>query len=218
MSRLSTISLPRCNTVEDVRNATEIAFTKLIGQLERVLPTIATDAGGSKIANVGRPSQAMDAVNLQTLRTELDKLNPSRTTTNLSTTTISSMANSALFAAQQYDLTVTYVNWLNATGATVTLDRNGLWLVMGVFDFGVITADSNGSILGGLEVGGTVTGGQALLDTITLNHRQTVAQQWLLPITTQPTVLQLQAKLIGGTTASAKCYTPNTTLSAVWIA
>lgn len=116
-----------------------------------------------------------------------------------------------LRAAASADLALT-TTAQDVTGATVTLDKAGLWLVVGVFDVDV-TATGGGPALGRLNAGGVVQSSDAVLgDPV---ERASVTQVWKYNAAVND-VAKLQAlKSVAGGTITVKAT--NTSITATFI-
>ena len=100
------------------------------------------------------------------------------------------------------------------TGATVTLDKNGTWVVVGIFEF--IHSGTDGTQRGYLDYNGaTQTGNASHLGSATA-EKATVAQVWFLTVTGQPKVAKLRADKSSGASSST-CEATNTTINAVFL-
>lgn len=106
------------------------------------------------------------------------------------------------------------------TGATVSLDRNGFWMVIGVFDAQADPMmDAMGAVFCGyLDVDGSDAAGKAVLGSSTINLRGTVTQTWIVEITSQPKTIKLRGqKCEGGDDAVINVRDTTTNLKAIWI-
>jgi hypothetical protein len=121
-----------------------------------------------------------------------------------------------LARANAYIALTVAAGWLDVTGASVTLDENGLWSIDAVFEFlNPVTGDLASTEYGQLVVDGSAQIGMAPLWNIAL-LRQTVSQQWTVTVTAQPKVAKLQAGIFGGA-GTATCQAINTSIRATFI-
>ena len=73
MPQYDPIYLQNITTVEELRSATETAFSRLVGQLNRSIVTEDQDFNAHRLKNVGYPADLGDAVNLEFLRNMLGR-------------------------------------------------------------------------------------------------------------------------------------------------
>lgn len=103
-------------------------------------------------------------------------------------------------------------------GATLTLARPGVYLILGTFDFLMLGLDDSAICLGQLLVAGALQLGVATFhgSANAINMRATVFQQWLYQAATSGQVLQLQAYKTAGT-GTTNVQQNHTKLSALWV-
>jgi hypothetical protein len=117
------------------------------------------------------------------------------------------------FAVASSSLTLT-TSEQDVVGASVSLDKNGYWLVTASFNFENI-ADDGVPLLGHLNFDGVTQTAQAIHVGHANGHRTSAMQQWRLLVTAQPKTAKLRAKKMTGTGTSL-CYNIHTTISAHW--
>ena len=108
------------------------------------------------------------------------------------------------------------VSWSDISGATVSLDRDGYWVVIGVFQFR--TNNDQQELHGRLNYDSAGQSPYAVwLSTTTLLHSVTVTQVWPITVTGQPKTAKLQAATnqVGGSNASV--VATNTRILAFWM-
>jgi hypothetical protein len=117
-------------------------------------------------------------------------------------------------------LTLVTGTYNDITGATLTLDRAGRYLILGCFDFlGFGAGDLNIGALGRLVADGTAQAPLAMFSNLVIaggvSQRSTVCQQWLYTAAATGQVVKLQAEKNGGTGASQA--SSQSSISALWI-
>jgi hypothetical protein len=105
----------------------------------------------------------------------------------------------------------------DVTGATITLNRSGSYIIRAIFDFTEIGAgDVSQLFTGTLIFDGVAQTATAVYVPGVVNGRACVSQQWLISTTTIGSIVKLQAQKNGGTgTSTANATT--TTISASWV-
>ena len=120
-----------------------------------------------------------------------------------------------LSARASSNLTLT-TSYQNVPGASVTLDRSGTWLIVGIFDVLVIgTGDNYVTIVGACTVGGVQQTGLATFAGET-GSRSTVVQSWRVTGVSSGQAAALRATKESGSGSSLIANT-NTTITAVWL-
>lgn len=112
------------------------------------------------------------------------------------------------------DATVTAEQDLS--GASVSLDRNGNWLLIGTFDVG-LTGSAVGLATGYINYDGSNQTPVAVISTdADSDIRTTMTQTVVVTVSSQPDVAKLRAIRTSGT-ATTTVYQTNTNIRAVWI-
>lgn len=125
-------------------------------------------------------------------------------------------ANSVQIAYATGSLTLT-TSAADIPGATLTLTKSGIYLIVGVVDFSEVGAGDVPSVFSAYgNFAGTLQVAAADFAAVTANARATVAQQWLYA-GTPGNIVKLQAKKSGGT-GSSLAATTNTSISALYVA
>ena len=102
---------------------------------------------------------------------------------------------------------------VDVPGATLTVTRNGTYLVSGVFDCQE-TVGAGDVIIGVLSANGAQQTAAAIYAPGVVSGRATVTQQWAVSLSAGQ-VLQLRAYRAG--TGTSVCYAIHTSISAVWV-
>lgn len=102
--------------------------------------------------------------------------------------------------------------------ATITLDRNGVWLVQADFDVTLDCSANAATLTGYLTVDGanqskTVVQG---LTTTGQTKRGSASRFWIITISSQPKVVKLRAAKTAGT-GTATVHQTHTALAATWL-
>ena len=214
---LTPIVVPHAETLEDLRRTVEVNLNRLISQLNRAGSAHPTDAAGERLRNIDDPAAGTDAVNLRTLLKQTSQFadinSALRKITADTSISLAADANTHKTAAASAQLTLS-TTVTDITGATVTLDKNGTWVVVGIFEF--IHSGTDGTQRGYLDYNGaTQTGNSSHLGSATA-EKATVAQVWFLTVTGQPKVAKLRADKSSGASSST-CEATNTTINAVFL-
>jgi hypothetical protein len=107
----------------------------------------------------------------------------------------------------------------DVTGATLTLNRAGKYLIIGCFDFLVSSLDTGVGMIGKLMADGVTQTGVAYYISQTAAERSVVSQVWFYNAATAGLIAKLRAqKLAGGGTSSCVGGASTTGITAVWIA